>query len=175
MLASGRFAFAKTSASASTAARHSGPLAVAWTGTTCCWAFEGFRPRRYSASRRRSAQRPMRRWLRHKSDTIDFLQCGFAGIDEPEGGVAERHRARGTRGFLQLARRSARGDQLTKLVVQHEQLADRFSSLEPSASALGTTLGLALLAENPDQPLRQYAVQRRDQVVAVHAHVLEAP
>src|SRR5262245_26395074 len=74
--------------------------------------------------------------LRHKSDTIDLLESGFVGLHELQGSLAQRQGAGGARRGLQLARRGARYDQLAQVVVQDEQLADRFPSLEAGAAAL---------------------------------------
>src|SRR3954471_23022175 len=93
-------------------------------------------------TRMRSAQMPMRDFLlRHKSDTIDLLECGFSGLHELHGGFAQGLGAGLARGLFQLARRRARHDHFAQLVVEHQQLADGFSSLEAGSPAFGATAG----------------------------------
>src|SRR4051812_19312141 len=154
---------ASTLSSALIALRQS-PMAGGCTGVTA------FVPE----TRMPSGPRPMRRgFLRHKSDTVDLLESGFAGFYQPHGGFPERNRAGGARSYFELSSGSARHDQLPQFVVQHQQLADRLAALEAGAPAFRTSLALAGNAEGSDQSLRQDAVQRGDQVVAVDAHVLE--
>src|SRR5688572_4378833 len=88
----------------------------------------------------RLAPRPMRTcfFLSHESDTIDLLESGFAGFHQRGGGVAQRLCARRACRVLQLARRSARHDELPQLVVQDQQLADRLPALESGVTALLT-------------------------------------
>src|SRR5919204_4083977 len=93
--------------------------------------------------------------LRHKSDTVDLLEAGFTVGDKPHGGLPERQRAGGTRHFLELPRWCPRDDQLAQLVVQHEQLADRFAPAEACTSALRAAASTARRAENAHQALRQ--------------------
>src|ERR1051325_11726549 len=59
----------------------------------------------------RSGRRPMRTGLlRHESDTVDLLECCFAGLHKPHGGIPERYRAGGARRLLQLSRPAAGDD-----------------------------------------------------------------
>src|SRR6478672_11969496 len=112
-------------------------------------------------TRMRSAQRPRRVFLlRHKSDTIDLLESGFSCLHHLQRGFAQRQGSGGLRRRFQLAHRRARHDQLAQLVVQRDQLADRLAALEAGAAARAAAFALAGLAESPDQPLREDAVQR---------------
>src|SRR5688500_1577596 len=106
----------------------------------------------------RLAPRPIRRCflLSHESDTIDLLESGFAGLHQRESRVAQRDGARGARRLFQLARGSARHDELSQLVIQHQELADRLATLEPRAAAFAAAFLSARSADDPDQALRQH-------------------
>src|SRR5688572_7006788 len=108
----------------------------------------------------RCGPRPMRRCflLSHESDTVDLLESSFAGLHQRGGRVAQRDRARGARRFFQLARRSARDDELPKLVIQDHELADRLAPAETGVSAVLATVRAAGLANDSYQALRQHAV-----------------
>src|SRR3954462_10660724 len=103
----------------------------------------------------------MRRGLRHKSDTIYLLECGFARLHQLQRRVAQRHRAGGDGSFLQLARRRARDDELAQLVVKHEQLADRLAALEARPPAVAATFAATGGTKDSDKALRKHAVQGR--------------
>ena len=59
-------------------------------------------------------------FLRHKSDTVDLLECGFAGVYQLHRRVAQRDGAGGSCGFLELPCARAGNDELAQLVVQHQ-------------------------------------------------------
>src|SRR5690349_19614628 len=132
------------------AARHAGAPSAFCTGIS-----------RPSETNTRSSHRAMRteddaffsKRLRNERNTVDFLESGFARLDQRERGLAQRHGAGGARDFLQLARGGARDDELAQLVVHHQQLADRPAALEAGAAAIRATLAHAGLAERPHQPL----------------------
>src|SRR3954469_10011422 len=106
--------------------------------------------------RMRSAQMPMRVFLlRHKSDTIDLLEIGFSGLHELHRGIAQGLGAGFARRLFQLARRRARDDELAQLVVEHQQLADGFSSLEAGSAAFAATARMTGFAVHPHQALRE--------------------
>src|SRR6266852_9869300 len=79
----------------------------------------------------------MRRWSRHKGDTIDFLERGVAGFDQGKGGLPQRHGACRSRGLLEFSWHLARDDELSQVVAHHEQLADRLAPHVTGAAAAG--------------------------------------
>src|SRR3954467_9046758 len=91
----------------------------------------GFAPTASSVGERRTSRRSG-----NKGDTVDFLERGLAVLHRIESGLAQRAGARALRGFLQMAHRRARRDQLAQLVVQDHELGERFSSLVAGAAAV---------------------------------------
>src|SRR5256884_8603110 len=71
-----------------------------------------------------------------KRNTVDLFQGGFTVLHGRERGIAQEAGAVCPGGFLQLAHRGTRGDQLAQLVVEDHQLGDRLASLVAGAAAL---------------------------------------
>ncbi len=61
--------------------------------------------------------------LRHKGDTIDLLQSGFAAAHQIHGGIAQEARAVLDRRIANGAHRRARHDQFADFVVEAENFA----------------------------------------------------
>src|SRR6185436_11098609 len=119
------------------------------------------------------------------------MHCGFA----------QELRAVGQRHILQLTDRRPRGDPFATFIGEYQEFGNRAAALVPAAAtmsaaasrakversdALRRQSGLAQLrssgcmrrdamrAVKANQPLREYAVQRRHQAVRIYAHVREA-
>src|SRR4029078_11599533 len=78
----------------------------------------------------------MRTWSRHKSDTVDLLECGFAAARELERRLAQWNGSRRDRRFAQHAHGLAREAEIASPVVHDQQLADRLAALVAGAAAL---------------------------------------
>src|ERR1700722_14234122 len=125
-------------------------------------------------------------------DLVDFLQCGDSGPRLFERRLAEKRHAFVARHPPDLRRRALIENQFADLLAQVEQLMDRASSAETGAAALETSgalierdvtpfLGLeaalrqvlfgisyfvlTMGTNHTDQPLRENAVQRRNEIV----------
>src|SRR5262245_34612325 len=137
---------------------------------------------------------------RHKRDTIDLLQGGFAESDRFECRFAQKARSVGPRRILDLPHRCALRDELPNLVVEDEELGYRlaprvaraaaFTAAAPNPEAkvarrgrieprfaqdsgIGIFVGCAMWADEPHQPLGEDRVQRGYKAIEIDVHVHE--
>src|SRR5688572_22606586 len=72
---------------------------------------------------------------RHESDTVYFLQCGFALFHRVQSRLAQQTGTRAMRSLFEVAYGSARGNQFAQFVVQYHQFGDRFAALVARSAA----------------------------------------
>src|SRR4051794_11722026 len=86
---------------------------------------------------RRSARSlPRARALSDERDTVDLVQSTLTGFDDVERGLTQKAGAKLARRFFDATNRLAADDQLSDLVVQHENLGNGLAATEACAATM---------------------------------------